>query len=146
MKVRRNHGRKQTSMKFEDWIRQHVTTERLKRVESELTQESLYPPIQLFDFSGHMLLTEIVYRIHHESFKAIAFSEAMAKTSLEQFIFLFFGETTEDTPYRVTFLKQTFLKHLRSRQSSLYNYFIVVEKANKRLEEWRGEHFNIKKD
>jgi hypothetical protein len=127
-------------MKFEDWIRQHVTPERLREVERVIEEQGLLPPSGLFDFTGGGL-TEIVYRIHHESFKAISHSEALATTSLRQLLFLFFGETGEAAPLRVTFLK-----HLRSRRSSLYNYFMVVEKATQRLEEWKGEYFNIKKD
>jgi hypothetical protein len=127
-------------MRFEDWVRQHVTPERLQEVERALKEQGLFPPSGLFDFTSGAL-TANVYRIHHESFKAIAQSESMATTSLRQLLFLFFRETGEAAPLRVTFLK-----HLRSRRSNLYNYFIVVEKATKRLEEWKGEYFNIKKD
>ena len=159
--TRKGRRRRETPpprMKFEDWIRDHVTQERLKRVESVLEEDGLYPPSELFNFGGLGLVAEIVYRIHHDSFKAISFSESMATTSLEQLLYLFFGETEEPAPLRVPFTKQTgeattlkvsFLKHLRSRRSNLYNYFVVVERAAKRLEEWRGGehlHFDITKD
>lgn len=146
MNARKNQGRIETSMKFEDWIRQHITTERLKQVESVLIQESLYPPLELFKFSGQGLLPEIVYRIHHESFKAIEFSEWIATTSIEELVFLFFGETIEDSPFKATLIKPMFLKHLRSRQSDLYAYFVVVEKVSKRLEKYGLLGCNTKKD
>jgi hypothetical protein len=124
-------------MKFEDWMRMHITPKRLQEVEKALNEQGLLPLSKLFDFTNGAL-TENVYRIHHESFKAIAISESMATTSLRQLLFLLYGEAT---PLRVTFLK-----HLRSRRSNLYNYFIVVEKATQRMEDWKGQHFNIKKD
>jgi hypothetical protein len=127
-------------MRFEDWMRVHVTPERLQEVERLIEEQGLLPPSGLFEFTNGAL-TEIVYRIHHESVKAISHSESLATMSLGQLLFLFFGQTGEATSLRVMFLK-----HLRSRRSDLYNYFIVIEKATKRLEERKGEHFNVKKD
>lgn len=140
-------------MRFEDWIRQHVTQERLKRVETALEEKSLYPPPELFNFSNFGGLAEPVYRIHHDSFKAL-YLGSMATTCLEQLLYLFFGELVESTPWIVRSqemaepspLKVAFLKHLRSRESNLYLYFMVVEKASKRLREWKGESLNIRKD
>jgi hypothetical protein len=127
-------------MRFEDWIRQHVTQARLQEVERVIKEQGLLPPSGLFDFTSGAL-TENVYRIHHSSIKAISQSESMAATSLRQILFLFFGETGEAIP-----LRGLFLKHLRSRRSNLYNYFMVIEKATQRMEEWKGEHFDIRKD
>lgn len=127
-------------MRFEDWIRRRVTLERLQEVERVIKEQGLLPPSGLFDFTIGAL-TESVYRIHHESIKTIAYSVSMATTSLQQLLFLFFAETGE-----ATHLRMTFLKHLRSRRSDLYSYFMVVEKATRRLAEWKGEHFNVKKD
>jgi len=128
-----------------DWIRAHVTEERLKRVERVLEEDSLYPPSELIDFNS-WALPETVYRIHHDSFKAISGSESMATTSLEQLLYLFFdgeGESTE--------LRKRFLKRLRSRKSTLYHYFMEVEKATKRYREWWGGadlrgYLDIRKD
>jgi hypothetical protein len=118
-------------MKFEDWMRSHLTQERLQEVERELKQ---------LDFLNRTL-AENVFRIHAESFKALALSESVATASLKQLLFLLFGEKGEDA-----LLPVIFIKHLRTRQSNLYTYFRVVEKARQRLEAWNGEQFDVKKD
>ena len=140
-------------MRFEDWIHHHVTQEGLKRVEKALEGNSLYPPPELFSFSGFGL-PESGYRIHQDSFKALAYLRSMATMCLEQLLYLFFGESVESAPWIVKSqktaepspLRVAFLKHLRSRQSNLHLYFTVAEKATKRLAEWKGESLNIKKD
>ena len=79
-------------MRFEDWIRQHVTLDRLEKVEATLRENGLHPPSELFDFSKFGLI-EPVYRIHHSSYKALAALDSMVTTCLEQLLYLFFGET-----------------------------------------------------
>ena len=156
MNTKKGRGRRTTplsQMSFGEWIHRHVTQERLERVEAALEKRSLYPPPELFNFSNFGGLAEPVYRIHHDSFKAF-YLGSMASICLEQLLYLFFGEVVESTPWiarsqetaEPSPLRVAFLKHLRSRESNLYLYFTVIEKAAKRLREWKGESLNIRKD
>lgn len=138
----KRRGRVTTSapMRFEDWIRQHVTPDRLEKVEATLRENDLHPPSELFDFSKFGLI-EPVYRIHHSSYKALAALDSMVTTCLEQLLYLFFGETDGDKP-----LKMRFLKHLRGGESTLRYYFMEVETATKEIRRCRGEPLDIRND
>lgn len=128
-------------MRFEDWIRQHMTSDRLQKVEATLRENDLYPPSGLFDF-GKFGLIEPVYRIHHSSYKALATLDSMVTTCQEQLLYLFFGEMDEDKP-----LKTRLLKRLRGgEESTLRYYFMEVETATKEIRKWKGEPLDIRND
>jgi hypothetical protein len=143
--ITKNKSREKTKitspMTFEDWIRKHVSTKRLNEIERILASASLYPPQKLFNYNTNGIIAETVYRIHHDSFKGVSHSIFLATQSIELLLFLFFGEQDENIP-----LNDRFLPHLRSNQSNLYGYFVVIEKMARKLSKRQGGYFDIRED